>query len=138
MLEILVVSTDVVDRLGILQVLDAAGYHVSGASTFDEAKRLLTEMSPDLVIADQRLGAYNGLHVLLRARSENPHVSAIVSTAVREGGLEADARRLNVECVVKPQDPAEWLAFVSRTLHIDRAGGSSSAHADERIHAISN
>ena len=136
MQEILVVSTDGVDRLGIQQVLNAAGYRVRSASTFHEATRLLTVMSPDLVIADERLGAYNGLHVLVRARSENPHVSAMVITPVKARGLEADARHLNVECMVKPHDPAEWVACVSRILPMDRTGGSSTAHAEERIHAM--
>jgi DNA-binding NtrC family response regulator len=119
MLEILVVVADGVERLGIVQSLGAAGYGVRGASTFDEAKRLLTGMSPDLVMADERLGAYNGLHVLLRARAENPQVGAIVISPFRQRALEAEAKRLNVECVVKLKDATKWPALVSRTLDTD-------------------
>lgn len=137
MLEILVVSTVRDERLGILEVLNTAGHHVRGASTFHEAKRLLAEVSPDLVIADERLDAYNGLHVLLRARSDNPHVGAIVITATKKRGLETDARRLNVECAVKPHDPKGWLALVSKSLDFDRASGLSTVHVQEMIHAAS-
>lgn len=123
MQEILVVVTDGIERLGIVQTLDAAGYSVCGASNFDEAKRFLSLMSPDLVIADERLAAYNGLHVLLRARCENPHVGAMVISPVKQRALEAEAERLNVECVVKPKDAAKWPALVSRTLGRDCGSG---------------
>jgi DNA-binding NtrC family response regulator len=123
MLDILVVVTDGVDRRRIVQVLDAAGYSVSSASTFEEARRVLTHTSPDLVMTDERLGEYNGLHVLVSARSENPQVGAIVMTPILDRGLETDASRLNVECVVKPQDPAKWLAIVSRVLDAHSGSG---------------
>jgi DNA-binding response OmpR family regulator len=116
------VSQDIVGMLDVLDVLAAAGHKVSGAASFDEASRLLTSCSPDLVIADERLGEFNGLHIIVRARAENPEVGAIVTTTVRNRGLESDARRLNVECVVKPTDPAGWIASVWRTLHGERSG----------------
>lgn len=135
MSEILVVSNDSDGVADMLPVLHAAGYRVSAASTFDEARRLLANRSPDLVIADERLGAFNGLHVIVRARADHPHVRAIVTTRLKSRGLEADARSLNVECMVKPHSPAEWLAPISRTLGVDSVGGSSTIHS-EMIHAI--
>jgi DNA-binding NtrC family response regulator len=133
MLEILVVATDRVERCRIVHVLETAGHRVRGAATFDEAKHALTCMSPDVVIAEERLGAYNGLQVLLRARAENPCVGAVVVTRVADRAVEADAKRLDVECEVEPADSANWLAIVSRTLRASREltsadypGGSSS------------
>lgn len=134
MQHILVVSNNGVDLAAMLHVLNAAGYRATGASTFDEAKRSLAGGSPDLVIADERLGAFNGLHVILRARAEHPHVSAIVTTPVNSSGLEADARRLNVEYMIKPRNPVEWLAAISRTLDMDHVVASSTIH-DGAIHA---
>src|SRR4051812_22903920 len=99
MSQILVVNSDGVLLRNVLRVLNAAGYRASGASTFEEAKRALADGTPDLVIADERLGAYNGLHVILRARAEHPDVIAIVTTLERNRGLEADARNLNVQCL---------------------------------------
>ena len=134
MQEILVVVTDGAERRGIVQALEGAGYCARGASTFDEAKRFMSLMSPDLVMADERLAAYNGLHVLLRARCENPYVGAIVISPVKQRALEAEAGRLNVECVVRPQDAAKWPALVSRTLSRDCGPGvmnylgSSASH----------
>ena len=113
---ILVVSNDGVGLAHMLSALHDAGYQASGASSFEEAKRFLADASPDLVITDECLGAFNGLHVIMRARAIRPDVSAIVTTPVKSRGLEADARSLNVEWMLKPQTPAEWLAPISRTL----------------------
>ncbi len=135
MTQILVVSNDAVGLANTVSVLSDAGYHTSGASTFQEAMQLLSDRSPDLVIADERLGAFNGLHVILRARVEDPDVTAIVTTPVRDHALEADARSLNVECMVKPQNPAGWLEPIMRTLERTPAARCSS-NRWEAIHAI--
>jgi DNA-binding response OmpR family regulator len=121
---ILVVSNDGIGLARTLSALNAAGYQASGASSFEEAKRFLADASPDLVIADECLGAFNGLHIIMRARAIHPEVSAIVTTPVKSRGLEADARSLNVQWMLKPQTPAEWLAPISRTL---RTGAIAAA-----------
>ena len=135
MSEILVVSTVGPERLGMMGILKAAGHRVRGAVSFDEATHLLARTTPDLVIADERLHAYNGMHVLLRARSENPHVGAIVVTTEETRAVEADARRLNLECAVRPDDPAEWVAIVSRSLCLAHSSADSTPQAEEPIHA---
>jgi len=116
MSQIFVVSSDNADLTAMLGVLAGAGYSATGATTFEEAQRRLVSESPDLVIADERLGAFNGLHVLLTARAERPNTCGIVTTPVENRGLEADARSLNVQCMVKPRDAAEWLGPISRIL----------------------
>jgi hypothetical protein len=37
-----------------------------------------------------------------------------VTTSKKDRGLEADARSLNVECMIKPKNPAEWLEPISK------------------------
>jgi DNA-binding response OmpR family regulator len=120
---ILVVSNDGIGLAHTLSALHAAGYQASGASSFEEAKRCLADGSPDLVIADECLGAFNGLHVIMRARALRPEVSAIVTTPVVSRGLEADARSLNVAWMLKPRNPAEWLAPIARTLRSETTAG---------------
>jgi DNA-binding NtrC family response regulator len=114
MSQILVVSNDDAGLAAMLSVLDHAGHNARCASTFEDAARLIDEGSPDFVIADGRLGAFNGLHVIIRARAAHPETGAIVTTRTKDIGLEADARSLNVECMVKPENPAEWLEPISK------------------------
>jgi DNA-binding NtrC family response regulator len=126
MTHILVVSNDVVGLSDTLSVLGHAGYHARGASTFAEARHRLASTSPDLVIADQRLGEYNGLHVILRARAKHPDLSAIVTTGEMDRGFEADATSLGVECVLKPKNAEGWLAPVAKVLALNRRGRFST------------
>ena len=116
MQRILVVTTHDEERCRLLDMLSTAGYRTAGAASYEEATRWLAGDSPDLVIADERLGAYNGLHVILRARAGHPRVKGIVTTAVNSWGLEADARRLNIRYLVKPDEPSQWLAPIAKAL----------------------
>src|SRR5436309_14587185 len=118
MSQILVVSADGAGLNAMLNVLGSAGYRASGAASFEEARAKLADSSPDLVIADERLGAFNGLHVIVTARAEHPGVSAIVTARVKNRGLEADARHLNVHCMVTPRYAAECVAPVPRLLRV--------------------
>jgi DNA-binding NtrC family response regulator len=111
--KILVVSSDTEALDTMLEVLSGAGYNASGASTFDEGKKLLDEASPDLLIADERLEAFNGLHLILRARFFGPDLQGIVVSPCENAGLEADARRLNIPSVMRPSDPKEWPLLIS-------------------------
>jgi DNA-binding NtrC family response regulator len=120
MAHILIVSNDR-DGLGpMLGILNDAGYQASAASTFEQAREELAGAPPDLVIADERLGAFNGLHVLLAARASRPGIGAIITTPVPNRALEADARLLNVDCFVRPQHAVDWLGPVTRALAADR------------------
>ena len=130
MSQILVVNNDGIRLTNVLNALNAAGHRARGASTFEEATRALADRAPDLVIADERLGAYNGLHVILRARADHPDVSAIVTTPVMNRGLEADARSMNIQCLIKPKSPSEWLPPVWKILNEDRGDGRSNGQSD--------
>ena len=96
------------------QTFFVRGVKQRSAEQPERATRLLAQGSPDFVIADGRLGAFNGLHIIMRARAAHPETGAIVTTTTKDRGLEADARSLNVECMVKPKNPAEWLEPISK------------------------
>src|SRR5262245_64168685 len=98
--EILVVSENEARLAAMLHLLSDAGYRARGAATFEGGKQLLDATSPNLLIADQRLGDFNGLHLVVRGRAGNPHMGAIVTTPARVPGLDADARVLDTEYVV--------------------------------------
>ena len=114
--QIFVVSGDDNRLSSLLMMLSGAGYSASGASTFAEAKEALGSRSPDLVIADERLGAFNGLHLIMLGRANHPEMKAIVTSSSNGSGLVTDAKRLNVQCLVPPPSPAEWLLSISQTL----------------------
>lgn len=113
---ILVVDNDP-EQLGATRdVLRRAGYRVSGATTFREAHQLLALDPPHLLIADVRLGAFNGLHLLVMSRPDHPEMAAIITSVSPDPVLQADARRHGAEYLVKPISPSLLLSAVSDVL----------------------
>lgn len=112
---ILVVDEQPLVVARLAQPLTDAGYHVTGATTFEAAKRSLTAHPPHLLIAALRLGLFNGLHLVLRGRLDHPEMAAIVTAGFKDPVLEAEATTYGAACVVSPKNPSELLALVSRT-----------------------
>jgi DNA-binding response OmpR family regulator len=92
--------------------LKRAGYDVTGATTFEAAKYELERRPPHLLIAAERLGLFNGLHLVLCARHEHPEMTAILTAPSRDPILEAEATNCGAACVPTPQNGAELLALV--------------------------
>ena len=113
---ILIVSRDVAGVSAALKVLIDAGYEADGAGTFDDATRLLATDRTDLLITDQRLGAYNGLHLIIRGQAADPNMSAIVTTPTTDSVVEAEAKQFRAEYMVRPLDAEEWLRQLARIL----------------------
>src|SRR5688572_14812156 len=99
MATILIVDDHRVTRLGLAEMLGNAGYDVVTAGTFQEARRILLEAPPDLLIADVRLGSFNGLQLVISGQHRVP---AIVITGYADAVLEAEARRGGAEYLIKP------------------------------------
>src|SRR6476619_5536155 len=83
------------------------------AATFEEGIRALRVDTPDLLIADVRLGAFNGLQLLV---SSPRSVPAIVITGFADPVLESDARQHGADYVLKPVTPSVLLDMVRRRL----------------------
>lgn len=118
--QVLVVRVDYGRRHELVELLTSAGYDARGASTFREAKQMLGSCVPELLIADERLGDFNGLHVAMFARARAPQMKAIVVSRTKDPCLESEARRLHVPCLVEPAGPTEWLKSISKSLHSEQ------------------
>ena len=72
--------------------LSAAGYRVVTSASFEDGKALLeAEDPPALLIASVRLGAYNGLHLVIRGRLDRPGMAAILTSDTHDPMLAAEA-----------------------------------------------
>jgi CheY-like chemotaxis protein len=92
-----------------------AGYSVTATADFQEAKRLLDAHGPDLLIADVRLGPFNGLHLVIRTHFRYPIFRAILLDVKHDRVLERDALRYGSSYVVNPT-PSELLATAGQIL----------------------
>ena len=101
-------------RIG--KILSEAGYVVTIASSFQDARRELDRTAPDLLITEVRLGAYNGLHLVVRTRARSPTTAAIVTHGTHDPVLEAEAKSQEAIYLVRPLGPRRLLRVVGRLL----------------------
>jgi two-component system response regulator YesN len=109
---ILIVEDDKSTLSGWIELLRAAGYGVTGVSTYEEGRQELASM-PDLLITDVRLGVYNGLQLLMRGRMLNPRLHGIVVTGYADQIVRREALHLLAEHLEKPVDADRLLQVVS-------------------------
>ncbi|MFI5077008.1 MAG: response regulator [Vicinamibacteria bacterium] len=111
--KILIVEDDRATRMGLQELLRQAGYEAIAAADFRAGRRALEDERPDLLIADLRLEGFNGLQLL----HVNPRPTpTIILTGYPDDVLQAEARHLGAEYIVKPVAPPVLLAAVERLL----------------------
>jgi DNA-binding response OmpR family regulator len=113
---VLVLDDDEHALSGIVELLRDAGHHVTGAATYDAAKRLLAVSPFDLLVSDVRLRAFNGLHLVMQTRADHPETAIIIITGYDDPLIELEARRYHADLVRKPIRPAEFQQLVSEAL----------------------
>jgi CheY-like chemotaxis protein len=113
---ILVLDDDEHALSGIVELLRDAGHHVTGAATYDAAKRLLAVSPFDLRVTDVRLRAFNGLHLVMQTRTDHPEVAVIIVTGYEDPLIDLEAHRYHAELVRKPIRPAEFQKTVLKAL----------------------
>ena len=117
--KVLIVDDDKTTREGLAEFLEEAGYEAVAVGTFEDATRILRTTPPDLLIADVRLGPFNGLQLVISTPQPIP---AIIITGFADPVLEADARRRGADYVLKPVSPARLLDLVAQKLAAARPG----------------
>lgn len=111
----LLVEPSASDAIRVTLVLSELGFQVTVSDSFQQAKTQLTP-PPALLITELRLGAYNGLHLVLRGKSIHPQLAALVTSHVEDPLLWTEAERLGATFVPKSVSPQEFRAAVLRTL----------------------
>lgn len=113
---ILVLDDDEPALSGIVELLRDAGHHVTGAATYDAAKRLLAVSPYDLLVSDVRLRSFNGLHLVMQTRADHPETAIIIITGYDDPLIDLEAHRYHAGLVRKPIRPAEFLQRVAEAL----------------------
>ena len=82
--KILVVEHDLLTRETLANMLTCHGYDVTVASDGREATRLLSQVTPDLVVMDWRTPGLSGLSLCLALRRRWPMIPIVVVTSSNE------------------------------------------------------
>jgi DNA-binding response OmpR family regulator len=111
---ILLVEPDEVAGSEVARVLSGEGHRVAWVDTFADAIWPSAADAPDMVIAALRLGAYNGLHLLMRVRAYDPNFPFII--LCDNSDFTADVSEFGARHVAKPIDPVVLTAVVSELI----------------------
>lgn len=112
---ILIVDDDAATRDGLAALLAEAGYVTVTVGNLRAAMEAMSTDVPDLVITDVRLQGFNGLQLLAMSPNKVP---TIVITGFPDRMLEADARKMGADYVVKPVSPGGLIAMIREKLTI--------------------
>ncbi len=113
---ILVLDDDEHTLSGIVELLRDQGHHVTGAATYDAAKRLLAVTAFDLLITDVRLRSFNGVHLVMQTHHDHPEMAVIIITGYEDPMIELEANRYHADLVRKPIKAQEFTRLVERKL----------------------
>jgi DNA-binding NtrC family response regulator len=113
---ILIVEEDAALLDAWVALMAAAGYRVTGVTSFAEGRRAMSDSTPDVLLTDVRLGAYNGLQLVIRARAANPRLRSIVVTGFPDPVVRREAEALDARHLEKPVDLDELRSLVASVL----------------------
>jgi ActR/RegA family two-component response regulator len=108
---VLVVDPNVNSLAEKTRALSDAGYLVTSARSFDAAYRRLRFVVPDLLVTDLRLGANNGVHLVILGHTIDDAMRAIVTDVRNDPGVASDALANGAVYMARPAaDARELLA----------------------------
>jgi DNA-binding NtrC family response regulator len=108
-MRVLIIDDDAAYLSACSSILSGDGHDVVACANFDEGRRRLAHDTFDALIADVRLGAYNGLHLITLAA---PSMIKIVVSAFLDTVIRRDAEQAGARFVVKPNDCASVSALL--------------------------
>lgn len=92
-----------------------AGFEVEAFNDFQAAKERLNTGGVDVLVTDVRLGAFNGLQLVVRAKTTSPEVTAIVLTGFDDAVLHQDAVGVGAHFLLKPIRVEQLLQLLDAT-----------------------
>ena len=113
---ILVVASNsgVVERV----LRSVPGHEIVLRTDFESARTELDRHPPDLVVAQVRLGAFNGLHLAIRARGRGLPTQTIL-IGEPDAVLELEAKQQHAHYLTWPVDQATLAATIHDVLSAD-------------------
>src|SRR4051812_18601922 len=124
--KVLIVDDDTVMHLLYKRPLDRAGYELLTATNGEEAKKVIAEQAPQIIVMDIMMPGMDGLSVLreLKHSGLTQNIPVIVSTANLERYTTAKQESQDSGAVAflsKPLSPAKLVAEIQRFVPVAAA-----------------
>jgi DNA-binding response OmpR family regulator len=113
---VLVVDDDPVFLEMFDRSLSHAGHTVVPFTRFEDARTFLAHNEPDVLVADVRLGAFNGIHLAVQARQCYTDVAIVVLSGYDDVVLREETARCGATFILKPLSSVEMVAAVDRAM----------------------
>lgn len=118
---------DVLETLAGL--VAGGGYDVITRTSFEDARRDITDDPPDILVTDVRLGAFNGLQLAVLMRAIRPESPIVVLSAYDDPTLRLEAAHCHAIYLTKPVSRKELLVCLAGLSRAPAVG-----RASKRIH----
>ena len=112
MRRVLVVDDDPQVLSLMTRCLQSAGYEVVVSDDFRDARVQMEVWDPSVVIADIRLGSFNGIQLGIIARQVRSDVGVVITSGFDDVVLRRDAAKIGAHYLPKPFKPADLLTAV--------------------------
>ncbi len=114
---ILVVDDEGAIRYSIGKTLQKMGYQVSAAASGEEALKLISEQSFDVILSDIRMPGLTGVELLARIKDIAPEAVVILMTGYASMGTAIESLRLGAhDYLIKPSSNSDIRMSVQRGL----------------------
>jgi FixJ family two-component response regulator len=120
--KVLIVEPDSTLRTSFVGLLETSGFDVIEARTFLEARRMLRDDAPGVLVTEVRLAGFNGLRLIVTG----PRLTPSVVMGYADPVLQAEALRLGAAYLRKPVSQADLLVAIDRQLATFSGTGISS------------
>ena len=101
-MRVMIVDDDETQVRGMREWFVAAGNEVVTFGRFEPAKSYLADAAVDVLVTGVRLGAYNGLQLVMLAKAAHPGTQAVVLSGLDDPVLRHDATSIGAAFRVKP------------------------------------
>jgi DNA-binding NtrC family response regulator len=91
--------------------LEHAGHHVTKCTSYEDARAHLKNDAPEALLADVRVGEFNGLQLALFFRSTSPDGPLMIVSGHDDVVIRKEAERLGAAFLLKPVDINELTTF---------------------------
>lgn len=100
--KILILEDDANSAAMYAEALQGAGNEVTVCTTFKQAREHLSQSRPDALLADVRVGEYNGLHLATLFRNVSQGGTIVVVSGYDDPVIRNEAKELSAEFFLKP------------------------------------
>ena len=106
------------DDAGVLSTLDRMisfwGYRTLPVASFEDAREAMSHVLPDALVADVRLGDYNGLQLVHLIRQRNPKAIVVAISGIDDPVLRTEAANAGAAYLLKPNELSRLRDYLSQ------------------------